>query len=138
MSGLLLDTHVWLWYAEGVPDKLSAHSVEALDQARRSASLWISAVSVWEIGMLQQKGRIQLSAPLRAWVERALDAPGIRFAPLDAAAAVESTLLPGAPHSDPADRFLIATARVEGLALATRDERILEYGQKGFVQSLAI
>lgn len=138
MSGLLLDTHVWLWYAEGVPDKLPARSVKALDQARRGASLWVSAVSVWEIGVLQQKGRIQLSAPLRAWVERALDAPGIRFAPLDAAAAVESTLLPGTPHSDPADRFLLATARVEGLALATRDERILEYSRKGFVQSLAI
>ena len=138
MSGLLLDTHVWLWYAEGVPGKLSAQSVEALDQARRNPGLWVSAVSLWEIGMLQQKGRIQLSAPLRDWAQRALDAPGILFAPLDGAAAIESTLLPGAPHSDPADRFLIATARVAGLALSTRDERILDYSRQGFVQSLAI
>ena len=138
MSGLLLDTHVWLWYAEGESGKLSAKSVEALDRARLSAGLWVSVISLWEIGMLQKKGRIQLSAPLRDWVRHALDAPGIVFAPLHAAAAVESTLLPGSPHSDPADRFLIATARVEGLALATRDTRILAYGRKGFVQSLAV
>ena len=138
MSGLLLDTHVWLWYAEGVADKLRMPEVKVLESSRREGGLWVSAVSVWEIGVLQQKGRIQLSAPFRDWVQRALDAPGIRFAPLGVAAAAESTLLPGEPHADPADRFLIATARVEGLALATRDDRILEYSRKGFVRSIAI
>jgi PIN domain nuclease of toxin-antitoxin system len=112
--------------------------VKVLDSSRRTGGLWVSAISVWEIGVLQQIGRIRLSTPFRAWVQRALDAPGIRFAPLGAAAAAESTLLPGEAHADPADRFLIATARVERLALATRDDRILEYSRKGFVRSLAI
>jgi PIN domain nuclease of toxin-antitoxin system len=71
---------------------------------------------------------------LRDWVEKALGVPGIRLAPLDAAVAAESTLLPGEPQGDPTDRFLIATARTHGVALATRDERIIEYSKLGFLR----
>jgi PIN domain nuclease of toxin-antitoxin system len=69
---------------------------------------------------------------------RALSVPGIHFVPLDAAAAAESTLLPGKPHGDPANRFLIATARTQGVALATRDEHIIEYGKLGFLRVVAL
>jgi PIN domain nuclease of toxin-antitoxin system len=62
-------------------------------------------------------------------VDRALAAPGIYFAPLDALAAVESTLLPGETHGDAADRFLIATTRTQGRILATRDRQILQYSK---------
>ncbi len=46
MSGLLLDTHIWLWYAEGTPNKLSAESIRALDSARRSTGLWVSDLTL--------------------------------------------------------------------------------------------
>jgi PIN domain nuclease of toxin-antitoxin system len=134
MSALLLDTHIWLWYAEGDGERLRPASVRKLDDARKSDGLIVSAISVWEIGMHAARGRIQLAVPLRDWVERALSVPGIRLAPLDAAVAAESTLLPGEPHADPADRFLIATARTQGMALATRDERILEYAKSGYLR----
>jgi PIN domain nuclease of toxin-antitoxin system len=101
---------------------------------RRAEGLLVSAISVWEIGMHAARGRIQLAVPLRDWVERALEGPGIHLAPLDAAVAAESTLLPGEPQGDPADRFLIATARIHGVALATRDERILKYAKSGFLR----
>ncbi len=58
--------------------------------------------------------------------------------PLDADIAVESTLLPGEPHGDPADRFLIAAARTKGVVLATRDVDIVEYGKAGFVRVLEL
>ena len=134
MSALLLDTHIWLWYAEGISNRLRPASVKKLDAARIGDGLLVSAISVWEIGAQSAKGRIQLSIPLRDWTERALSFPGIHFAPLDAAAAAESTLLPGEPQGDPADRFLIATARTRGVALATRDEHIIEYGKLGFLR----
>jgi hypothetical protein len=54
---------------------------------------------------------------LRDWAERALSVTGIHFVRLDAAAAAESTLLPGEPHGDPADSILIATARTCGAGL---------------------
>jgi PIN domain nuclease of toxin-antitoxin system len=111
--------------------------VRKIDAARRDG-LIVSAISVWEIGVLSAKGRIQLSVPLRGWIENALHAPGIRLTPLDAAAAVESTLLPGEPHGDSADRMLIATARTQNIPIATRDKDILEYGKMGFVRTVAI
>ena len=80
------------------------------------------------------RGRIQLTMPLRAWVDHALSVPGLRLVPVDAAVAAESTLLPGEPQGDPADRFLIATARIHGVALATRDERILGYAKQGHLR----
>jgi predicted nucleic acid-binding protein len=60
----------------------------------------------------------------------------VRLAPLSPAIAVESTRLPGDFHRDPADRFIVATARELGATLVTRDERILRYGAEGFVQVL--
>ena len=138
MSALLLDTHVWLWYAEGVTGRLRPASIRKLDDARKGDGLIVSAISVWEIGMHASRGRIQLAVPLRDWVEKALSVPGIRLAPLDAAVAAESTLLPGEPQGDPADRFLVATARTHGVALATRDERIIEYAKHGFLRVVRI
>jgi PIN domain nuclease of toxin-antitoxin system len=138
MAALLLDTHIWLWYAEGNAERLRPSSIRELDLARRRSGLVVSAISIWEIGVHNARGRVQLSVPLRDWVERALAGPGIQLATLDAAIAVESTLLPGAPEADPADRFLIATARTQGLALATRDQGILAYGKLGLVRVLAL
>ena len=134
MSALLLDTHVWLWYAEGVSERLRPAAVRRLEEARRADGLIVSAVSVWEIGMHAARGRIQLTVPLRNWVDAALGAPGIRLAPLVATIAVESTLLPGELRGDPADRFLIATARSLDVTLATRDAQILDYAKQGFVR----
>jgi PIN domain nuclease of toxin-antitoxin system len=138
MSALLLDTHIWLWYAEGDAERLPPSSVKKLEVARKEEGLLVSAISVWELGMHVAKGRIQLPVPLRDWVDQALAPPGLRLLPLDAAAAIESTLLPGELHGDPADRFLIASARTEGAALATRDRHILQYGKAGFVRVLEL
>jgi PIN domain nuclease of toxin-antitoxin system len=138
MNPLLLDTHVWLWFAEGISERLPARSVRVIDKARRESGLLVSAVSVWELGMQIAKGRVQLSAPLNIWVQRAVNAPGIRLVPVDGDIAVESTMLPGTPHGDPADRFLIATARVLNATIATRDEEILEYGGSGLLRTIRV
>jgi PIN domain nuclease of toxin-antitoxin system len=138
MSALLLDTHIWLWFAEGNATRLPAASVRKLDDARKEDGILVSAISVWEIGVLHAKGRIQLSAPLRDWVSSALAPAGISLLPLDAETASESTLLPGEPHGDPADRFLIAAARTKGVILATRDEHIIDYGKAGYVRVLEL
>jgi len=70
MSALLLDTHVWLWYAEGVAEPQRPASIRRLDEARRGDGLIVSAVSVWEIGMHAARGRIQLAMPFRTWVDK--------------------------------------------------------------------
>ena len=45
--------------------------------------------------------------------------------------------LPGQFHNDPADRIITATARVEGLTVATRDRQILDDAAQGYVSALA-
>jgi PIN domain nuclease of toxin-antitoxin system len=138
MSGWLLDTHIWLWYAEGDSDQLKPAAIKRLDEMRHGEGLWVSAISVWEVGVLAAKSRVQLSVPLRDWVDRALQVPGVYLAQLDALCAVESTLLPGELPGDPADRFLIATARTQGRILATRDRAILNYAKQGLVGAVAL
>lgn len=137
MSALLLDTRVWLWYAEGIADHISPSVLTAIEKARMEHALFISSISIWEIGMLCAKQRLVLSAPVREWINQALAAPGIRLLSLDAETALESTQLPGDSHGDPADRFLIAAARIHGLMLGTSDEKILGYGKLGHVKVLA-
>jgi PIN domain nuclease of toxin-antitoxin system len=136
MSDLLLDTHIWLWYAEGA-EALSADTVMHINQARAQRRLHVSVISVWEIGLLLAKQRIVLSAPLQDWIEQAAALQGLRLRELTTDVAIESTLLPGDPHADPADRFLIAEARVAGLTLVTADRKIIDYGRAGHVRVLA-
>jgi PIN domain nuclease of toxin-antitoxin system len=138
MTGLLLDTHAWLWYAEGVADRLSPAARTAIETARRQYRLHVSSISVWEIGILCAKGKIALSVPVQAWIRGALAAPGLGLLTLDAETALESTQLPDSPHGDPADRFLIATARVHGLTLATADAKIVDYAAAGHLRVLTL
>ena len=57
MSDLLLDTHVWLWYAEGLADTLSTDAVTQINQARKERRLHVSVISAWEIGLLLEPHR---------------------------------------------------------------------------------
>ena len=50
---------------------------------------------------------------------------------------IESSYLPGKFHKDPVDRILVATARFHGYALVTSDRAILNYGQEGYLKTLA-
>jgi PIN domain nuclease of toxin-antitoxin system len=137
-GALVLDTHVWLWVVEGSQRELSARAVEEIDRASRSGDVLVSAISVWEVAMLESKGRITLSRPVEDWVRSALRAPGVRLLPLTPEIAVESARLPGSAHGDPADRILVASARVVGGRLATRDRTILDYAGGGHVAALDV
>lgn len=88
--------------------------------------------------MLQDRGRLTLNKPLKDWINEALDLSGTSLAPLSPDVAIESCKLPGKFHSDPADRMIVATARIESATILTRDKRILEYGLQGFVSARAI
>lgn len=86
--------------------------------------------------MLQVRRRISLALPVERWRSIVLETSGFVEAPLTGEIAIESVNLPGTIHEDPADRMLIATARLNGWTLATRDKRILGYGAAGNVDVL--
>ncbi len=135
---LLLDTHVWLWFALGDAERLSAPVRKKIVAATHGGTLAVSAISVWEIGMLEAKGRIVLGMPCEKWTTTALALPGLRLIGLEPEIAAASSRLPGEIHGDPADRILAATARARDAVLATADERLVEYGKAGFMRVLDV
>jgi PIN domain nuclease of toxin-antitoxin system len=132
----VLDTHIWIWMVEGEAGSLADSAIQDIETAARAGMVFVSAISVWEVAMLEARGRITLSQPVGQWVAAALNIPGVRLLPLSPEIAVESANLPGEPHGDPADRILIASARSIGGRLATRDHRILAYSKTGNLAAL--
>lgn len=119
---LLLDTHIWLWSLLE-PEKLTpsvACELESLEN-----ELWLSPISIWELLVQVEKGRITLDREPLAWITATRTALGLREAPLTGEVAVRSRSI-DLPHQDPADRFLAATAAVYDLTFVTSDEKILE------------
>jgi PIN domain nuclease of toxin-antitoxin system len=131
---VLLDTHIWVWYVEHESRRFSKRITPLVERAVQRGDVIISAISVWEIAQLEALRRLELSMDVRTWVGRALAFPGVRLKGLSPSIAIESTRLPGAPPGDPADRILIATARLIGAALVTRDDAVLAYAKKGHVR----
>jgi PIN domain nuclease of toxin-antitoxin system len=134
---LLLDTHILIWLAEGLAD-LPPRARLRINGAARGPGLAVSAISFWEVAMLARKGRISIRRPVNAWRAAVLAAPGIDEIPVSGEVGIEAVLLPGDLHEDPADRILVATARVHGLALGTRDKRLLAYGDLGHVEMVSL
>ena len=135
---LLLDTHVWFWLVTGNRQKLKAPAVSKLVDAARAAPLLVSVISAWEIGMLVTKRRLGLNVPVESWIEDACNQPEFDVIGISIRVVLDSINLPGHFHADPADRFLVATARAHRATLVTRDERIVEYAQAGHVGVLVV
>lgn len=121
----LLDTQVLAWWFENHP-RLSSAQRDILESAEPSHPLWICDISLWEIATLCSKGRLKLTYPLWEWLDRATGPPLMRRIGLTPASAAEIAQLPDLFHRDPADRILIATARVMGFTLLTQDSKILD------------
>lgn len=122
---ILLDTHVWIWWVHGDP-RLTPEAQRVIVQ-HENAGLGVSVISCWEVANLVERKRIDLSISLSEWVDLALRYPGVRLLDLTPPIAIESTQLPGDFHRDPADRILVATARLQNYPLLTADELILRY-----------
>lgn len=129
---ILLDTHVWLWLAQGNPI-LTTAARKSIDRAREREHLLISPISVWEISKLVERKRISLDMDVTDWIKQWIELPGISVAEFSVKVALLSNRLPGNIHADPADRILIATAYEENSLLVTADEKLLQYGQHGFI-----
>jgi PIN domain nuclease of toxin-antitoxin system len=132
MEKILLDTHVFVWMV--TEKKRLAKDLHSLIEKHIAGHrILISAITIWEIAMLVQKNRLQFSLPIKDWIEKAITTPGISVIPLSSEILLESCLLPGTFHNDPADRMIVATARITKASLITRDQLILDYANHGFV-----
>ena len=94
---LLLDTHIWLWYALGNPQlSENLRTLIALD----TTELWLSPISIWEVLLLAEKGRISLQDDTATWIDQSIKALAICEAPLNRHIAVLSRQVALSHHSN--------------------------------------
>jgi PIN domain nuclease of toxin-antitoxin system len=129
---LLIDTHFWIWLL-AEQERLTSAGKSLIQEASDHRDLLVSAISVWEIALLESKARIQLHKSCAQWIDEALATPGLTLTPLSPSIAIESTRLPGAFHGDPVDRIIVATARILGAKLLTNDKSIRAYARQRHV-----
>ncbi len=134
---ILLDTHILLWLAEDDP-RIGLNVRDTLNEAAAHHELFLSPISVWEIALKHSRGRLHLDRPLRLWVRQIMQRTNLQLAPVTTDIACECAELPTAFHGDPADRLIVATARVENLQLVTADTKLLTLAEQGFFQAIAI
>lgn len=130
---ILLDTHVWLWAMNGNTEYLSKEFCKFFNKIIKTKNVMISPMSIWEIGMLVDKGRIEIGMDTLDWINQALDVQGMQLLPITPRIAIQSTKIPGSLHGDPVDRLLIASAYEENAVLVTCDKKILEFGCEKFI-----
>jgi PIN domain nuclease of toxin-antitoxin system len=99
------------------------------EKALKLQNIFISPMSIWEVGMLVEKKRIEIEMDVLDWVEQALNIPGINLSPITPKIAIHSTRLIGKMHGDPVDRLLIATASEKNAVFVTCDHKILKYAK---------
>ena len=132
---MLLDTHVWIWAADGGA-KLGPKTRRRLAKvsAAGSAATFVSTASIFEIVALHTAGRLQLSLPVERWIRESIERGGLRVLDIEPDIAIDAGLVPSSTLADPIDRLLVATAREYDVPLVTRDRRVLDYAaQSGLV-----
>jgi PIN domain nuclease of toxin-antitoxin system len=123
-SLILLDTHCLIWMDQA--DPRMGRSARALaDAAIEASELAVSVISFWEVALLQAKGRLRLRGATSRWRHEMLE-HGVVELPLGGGTCIAAAALPDF-HADPADRFIVATARALGATLVTADQRILAW-----------
>ena len=116
--GLLLDTHVVLWWLADDP----ALAADVKDQLDHDPDVYVSAATIWEVAVKQVIGKL----PEPAGLPELIRGSGFAELPISSQHAMTAARLPMI-HRDPFDRMLVAQARDENLTLVTRDARCQRY-----------
>ena len=120
---LLLDTHAFIWW-DSEPSKLSADVLRLCRDPDNT--LLLSFVSVWEMQIKSQLGKLTLREPLNLLLKQQQTHNQIVWLPIKLEHILNLSQLPHY-HRDPFDRLLIAQSQFENLTLVTNDRLIREY-----------
>ena len=120
---MLLDTHTALWLRAG-DSKLGPVARAEIQRAWDTDAVGLSAISFWEMAMLQGKGRIRYPEDISRWRQEQLN-QGIVEVPVDGEIGIRAAALAHF-HADPADRIIVATT-LYGHQLVTADRRVLDW-----------
>lgn len=122
-EAVLLDTHAWIWFAIGEHGRVKPATIARIQLAGRDGQLFLANISLWETAMLAAKGRIELGMDTASWLREAIRRTCVALVPVSADIAAESCSV-ALRHHDPADRLIVATARMAGACLITADAAI--------------
>lgn len=120
---IVLDTHAWLWWANG-DAQLSKRARREIDAAEVRG---VSPVSCYEVARLAVRGRVQFDRDVAVWIRQALAQPGVVVLDVTPEICTAAALLKDF-HGDPIDRLLVATAVEHEAPLVTKDARIRSSG----------
>jgi PIN domain nuclease of toxin-antitoxin system len=119
----LLDTQAWLWSVLDHP-RLSRRARSALSTVSADERAGLAAISLKEAAWHLARGRVAVDrrfGPWSLWLRAAASLPHIDVLPLTVEVAIESEQLGDTFPPDPADRLIVATARLNDLTLITSD-----------------
>ncbi|MGC6424083.1 MAG: type II toxin-antitoxin system VapC family toxin [Lentimonas sp.] len=120
----LLDTHIWIWWLLG-DSRLDKNKAEFLDQLPPDNRPRLCDISLWELALLVDRGRLELDCSLDEFLKTAAAPATVSLQSITPAIVTEMNRLPETFHRDPADRLIVATARNQKLALASHDQLII-------------
>lgn len=120
---LLLDTHAFIWW-----DDEFDHLPETLLDALRNPenTVYLSLVSIWEMQIKTQLGKLDFSIPLPQKVREQQEKNHIQLLSITEEHIYALQQLPH-HHRDPFDRLLVAQAKMNDLVLVTHDTNIHKY-----------
>lgn len=123
MTPPLLDTHAWIWWIDQDP-RLGASTIAVLDALPRDQRPFLCDISLWEVAMLVERGRIELDLPLAEWLDAAAHPRSVQVVGITPQIATAAASLPDSFHRDPADRLIVATSRALGFPVLSHDRLI--------------
>ena len=121
---LLLDTHAFLWLRFS-PDKVSNAALTAYQDDNNK--IFFSLVSIWEIQIKQQLGKLELDIGLADLLQEQCGNNQLELLPIKLNHILDLKKLPF-HHKDPFDRLLISQAFSESMVLVSSDEFFSDYG----------
>ena len=122
---IVLDTHIFVWWNQQDP-KLTKYHFDVIER-ERADGLGICTISLIEISRLVSAGRIVLPVSIQEWFEISLAQEGVMLISITPEIAIDAQSPPGDFHKDPADRIIVATARISDCYIVTVDKKILNY-----------
>lgn len=115
---LLLDTCALIWFLRN-DRELSRPAAEAVEDPGNTVA--VSSVSIWEIAIKAQLGKLKAPKGFTTTLEGELEEAGFRILPVTYSHAAGVFELPEV-HQDPFDRLLISQCRAEKLTAVTEDK----------------